>query len=107
QSKWGGFLDGVNRFDPMFFNISPRDAEMMDPQERLFLECVYEVIEDAGYTREALRARPEQGSSKDVGVFVGVTYEEYQLFGAQAQALGQPYALVGSPASIANRVSYY
>ncbi|MCG7407083.1 SDR family NAD(P)-dependent oxidoreductase [Paenibacillus sp. ACRRX] len=107
QSKWGGFLDGVDRFDPLFFNISPRDAEMMDPQERLFLECVYEAIEDAGYTRESLRSYLERDCAKDVGVYVGVTYEEYQLYGAQAQALGQPYALVGSPASIANRVSYY
>jgi len=55
-SKWGGFLNGVDRFDPLFFNISPREAEMMDPQERLFLECVYGAIEDAGYTRASLAA---------------------------------------------------
>ena len=49
---WGGFVDGVAEFDPLFFNISPGEAELMDPQERLFLQCAYEVIEDAGYTRE-------------------------------------------------------
>ena len=109
-SKWGGFLNGVDRFDPLFFNISPREAEMMDPQERLFLECVYEAIEDAGYTRASLAAGEASrylGSPAPVGVYVGVMYEEYQLYGAQEQARGKPVALPGSPSSIANRVSYF
>ena len=109
-SKWGGFLNGVDRFDPLFFNISPREAEMMDPQERLFLECVYEAIEDAGYTRASLAAGAASrypGSPAPVGVYVGVMYEEYQLYGAQEQARGKPVALPGSPSSIANRVSYF
>ena len=42
----------MDKFDPLFFNISPREAEIMDPQERLFLECAYKTMEDAGYTRE-------------------------------------------------------
>ncbi|MDF4004937.1 SDR family NAD(P)-dependent oxidoreductase, partial [Luteibacter sp. PPL552] len=100
-SKWGGFLDGIDRFDPLFFNISPRDAALMDPQERLFLECVHATLEDAGYTRENVA---EDGN---VGVFAGVMYEEYQLYGAQAQARGQPLAIFNSPASVANRVSYF
>ena len=56
-SKWGGFLDGADRFDPLFFNISPREAEGMDPQERLFLQACWEVLEDAGYTRRHLVER--------------------------------------------------
>jgi acyl transferase domain-containing protein/NAD(P)-dependent dehydrogenase (short-subunit alcohol dehydrogenase family)/acyl carrier protein len=106
-SKWGGFIDGVDQFDPLFFNVSPREAEGMDPQERLFLQCVYETLEDAGYTRETLARHSELGLDGNVGVFVGVMYEEYQLFGAQAQALGHPFALPGNPATIANRVSYF
>jgi polyketide synthase PksN len=106
-SKWGGFIEGVDRFDPLFFNISPRDAVMMDPQERLFLECVYSVLEEAGYTRDELNSRKDSGINGDVGVFVGVMYEEYQLYGAQAAALGMPFAVPGNPASIANRVSYF
>ncbi|PSL48189.1 polyketide synthase PksJ [Chitinophaga niastensis] len=101
-SKWGGFINGVDQFDPLFFNISPREAEMIDPQERLFLQCVYETLEDAGYTRETLAAQ-----QRSAGVFVGVMYEEYQLYGAQLTAMGYPLAIPGNPSSIANRVSYY
>ncbi|WP_123057281.1 beta-ketoacyl reductase, partial [Desulfocucumis palustris] len=106
-SKWGGFLERVDQFDPLFFNISPREAEIMDPQERLFLECVYETLEDAGYTREALGSYRGLGLEGNVGVYVGVMYEEYQLYGAQEQSRGRQIAFAGSPASIANRVSYF
>jgi 3-oxoacyl-(acyl-carrier-protein) synthase/acyl carrier protein len=99
-SKWGGFLGGVDQFDPLFFNISPREAEGMDPQERLFLECVYETLEDAGYTREELKY-------DKVGLFVGVMNGEYQLYGAQAREEGFPIALSGNIASVANRISYF
>ncbi len=106
-SKWGGFIKGVDQFDPMFFNISPREAQIIDPQERLFLKCVYETIEDAGYTREALGLERGLGLDRNVGVFVGVMYEEYQLYGAQEQVRGRMIAVPGNPASIANRVSYF
>ncbi|MED1915622.1 SDR family NAD(P)-dependent oxidoreductase [Bacillus thuringiensis] len=104
-SKWGGFIDGVDQFDPLFFHISPREAELMDPQERLFLQCVYETIEDAGYTRDALGKH--EGLGGNVGVYVGVMYEEYQLYASAEQALGRALTIAGSPASIANRVSYF
>ncbi|WP_434151550.1 SDR family NAD(P)-dependent oxidoreductase [Methylocaldum gracile subsp. desertum] len=107
--KWGGFLDDVDKFDPLFFNISPREAEFMDPQERLFLETVWETLEDAGYTRESLhRSTARAGRlAGNVGVYVGVMYEEYQLFGAEQSLKGNVMALSGNPASIANRVSYF
>ncbi|HML90062.1 MAG TPA: SDR family NAD(P)-dependent oxidoreductase [Methylomusa anaerophila] len=106
-SKWGGFINGVDQFDPLFFNISPREAQIMDPQERLFLQCVYETLEDAGYTRETLGLRQDFGLGGNVGVYVGVMYEEYQLYGAQEQIQGRPVAASGNPSSIANRVSYF
>ncbi len=99
NSKWGGFLDGVDRFDASFFNISPREADFMDPQERLFLQCAWETIEDAGYTRAAL-------AGTVAGVFVGVMYSEYQLYAAERTAAGDPLVLGASAATIANRVSY-
>jgi polyketide synthase PksL len=99
--RWGGFLDDIDRFDPQFFNISQLEAEHLDPQERLFLQCAHHVLEDAGYTSDRL------SRAARVGVFVGVMYQEYQLYGAQAQERGRPVALWGSAATVANRVSYF
>ncbi|MCP4993664.1 MAG: SDR family NAD(P)-dependent oxidoreductase, partial [Gammaproteobacteria bacterium] len=96
-SKWGGFVTDVDKFDPLFFNISPREAEMIDPQERLFLQTVWHTLEDAGYTRQTIQ---QQWQSR-VGVFVGVMWGEYQLYGQDQLSLSSSYA------SIANRVSYY
>ncbi|MCP4458615.1 MAG: hypothetical protein GY816_11420, partial [Cytophagales bacterium] len=75
-SKWGGFIEGVDEFDPLFFNISPREAEVTDPQERLFLEHAWMAMEDAGYTRESLRIHQDKDLSGQVGVYVGVMYGE-------------------------------
>ncbi|MFL0800592.1 MAG: SDR family NAD(P)-dependent oxidoreductase [Agarilytica sp.] len=108
HSKWGGFVKGVDKFDPLFFNISPHEAEKIDPQERLFLECVYHTLEDAGYTRESLAKKfpfkvGSLNSGANIGVFVGVMYEEYQLYAAQSK----DYGLLGNISSIANRASYF
>lgn len=91
-SKWGGFIEGVDEFDPRFFNISPREAETIDPQERLFLQHAWMAVEDAGFTRATLQIPHENAQAGQVGVYVGVMYGEYSLS--------------GSLASIANRVSY-
>lgn len=99
-SKWGGFLSDVDKFDPLFFNISPREAAMMDPQERLFLETAWKTIEDAGYAREQL-------AGGKVGVYVGVMYGEYQLFATEDQETLQFAPTNSVFASIANRVSYF
>ena len=101
-SKWGGFIDGVDQFDPLFFGISPREAVGIDPQERLFLMCVYKAIEDAGYTKENII-----DDERAVGVFTGVMYEDYQLYAANEQTKGNMITVNGSEASIANRISYY
>ncbi len=95
----GGFLEDYDKFDPLFFNISPREAELIDPQERLFLETAWSVVEDAGYTREGLRR--EFGGR--VGVFVGVMWGEYQLWGVGARGGPRPES---SFASVPNRVSF-
>jgi acyl transferase domain-containing protein/NAD(P)-dependent dehydrogenase (short-subunit alcohol dehydrogenase family)/acyl carrier protein len=104
---WGGFIDGVDEFDPLFFNITPLEASFMDPQERLFLQCVHQTLEDAGHTRNSMRDPQVADGGADVGVFVGVMYEEYQLYGVEAQLSGTAASLSGHAASIANRVSYF
>ena len=98
---YGGFLDGVDQFDPLFFGIAPRQAELMDPQIRLFMETVWETVEDAGYTPESLR----QSCAEEVGIFVGVMYGEYQLYSGYDDEgkLAQGQLSYGS---IAHQVSY-
>ncbi|HEY2324269.1 MAG TPA: SDR family NAD(P)-dependent oxidoreductase [Thermoanaerobaculia bacterium] len=97
-AKWGGFLRGVDEFDPLFFRVAPREAESMDPQERLFLETAWHAVENAGYTPAALGER--------VGVFAGVMYGEYQLFAAEERAAGKFLPAYSPYWSIPNRVSY-
>ncbi|CUS07307.1 unnamed protein product [Tuber aestivum] len=107
-SKWGGFLEHMDHFDPLFFNISVREAELMDPQARLFLQTAWETLEDAGYTKAKLQGEKGKNSSgAQVGVYVGVMYEEYPLFGAEENAKGNFVNPGGSISSIANRVSYF
>ncbi|OCQ18832.1 hypothetical protein A7985_22720 [Pseudoalteromonas luteoviolacea] len=105
-SKWGGFIAGVDEFDPRFFNISPKEALTIDPQERLFLQHAWLAMEDAGYTRDSLQVPREKQQSGQVGVYAGVMYSEYQLIGAEASMGGQRMGFASSPASVANRVSY-
>lgn len=106
DARWGGFLEGCTSFDSLFFGISPSEAELMDPQERIFLEAAYHAVEDAGYTPALLSSEVRDGISSRVGVYVGAMYLDYQLYGAQAQTRGDLYTTNGSAASIANRVSY-
>ncbi|MBU6399042.1 MAG: SDR family NAD(P)-dependent oxidoreductase, partial [Verrucomicrobia bacterium] len=101
-SKWGGFIDGVDEFDPLFFNISPREAVWIDPQERLFLETAWSVVEDAGYSVETLRSKFDS----QVGVFAGVMWGEYQLYSRELPGDQGLMVVTSSYASIANRVSY-
>ncbi|WP_275405181.1 type I polyketide synthase [Streptomyces sp. S4.7] len=104
--RWGGFLDDVDAFDPQFFQISPREARALDPQERLFLETAWETLEDAGHTRKSL-ADPTAGDARgSVGVFAGVTFNNYQMFAANDLEHGQWQPISSQTFSIANRVSY-
>jgi acyl transferase domain-containing protein/acyl carrier protein len=104
--KRGGFIEDFDKFDAGFFNIADAEAAIIDPQERRFLQSAWSAIEDAGYTRERLKQRYPKGKSADVGVFVGVTTNTYQLLAPEAWQRGRMVTPSAMPWSIANRVSY-
>src|SRR5215471_2670737 len=66
-----GVLEGIELFDADFFNVSPREAELMDPQQRIFLECCWTAIENAGYTLEDYPGA--------VALYAGVSLNTYAL----------------------------
>lgn len=105
-SNRGGFIPDADKFDPQFFNISPREAEYIDPQERLFLEHAWMAMEDAGYAPSDPRSRVCHAPSPRIGVYVGVMYGEFQLLSGGAGGAAKGLALGSSYAGIANRVSY-
>jgi acyl transferase domain-containing protein/acyl carrier protein len=101
-SRWGGFVDEVDKFDAQFFDVSPREAGALDPQHRWLLEVTYQAVEDAGLSLAAL-------NGKRAGVYIGAstldyggmillndfaTIDAYSAFGAN---------LWGAP----NRISYF
>ena len=106
-SKWGGFIDGVDKFDARFFNISPREADALDPQTRKFLEVAWATMEDAGLTRDTLFRGDTDPTQRLAGVFVGVMYGDYQLFGPEEGARGNLIAPNAAYWNVANRVSHF
>lgn len=98
NSKWLGALDGYDLFDPIFFNISPVEAESMDPQQRLFLQSCWNCVEDAGYNTKSL-------SGSKCGVFVGCTTGDYHLLTKDLQVSAQGFT-GGAMSVLAARISY-
>ncbi len=98
--KWGGFIKDIDKFDPAFFNISPREAELMDPQQRLFLQCVWHAIEHAGYNPMSLRGT-------QTGLFVGVEGQDYHDLITKNRIKTEAYTATGVvPSMAANRISF-
>ena len=100
----GGFIDDVDKFDSLFFNISPREAKNMDPQERLVMEVSWEALEDAGYHPESLVTAI---GSNQVGVFVGAVWSYYEMLGAENRQLGGDSIANSQHWGVSNRVSSF
>ncbi|WP_100468666.1 type I polyketide synthase [Mycobacteroides abscessus] len=100
-TRFGGFLDGIDGFDPEFFGISPREAVWIEPQQRLMLETVWEGLERAGYSPAALR-----GSR--TGIFAGVGANEYaHLLSSESIDKIEPYFITGNALNaISGRVAF-
>lgn len=102
--RWGGFLDHIDRFDAPFFGVSAREAECMDPQQRMLLELTWEALEDACIPPRSL-------AGTRTGVYVGIANTDYanRLFRQRdLRHLIDGYAGLGNAASIAaNRISHF
>ncbi len=107
HAKWGGFIDGADRFDPRFFDMSPIEAESLDPQARKFLEAAWWALEDAGYGRHSLFAGDVRPERRAGGVFVGLMHSDYPLFAAEARARGELAITASGYWNAANRVSHF
>ena len=94
-AKWWGTLDEADRFDPGFFRITPAEAEVMDPQQRVLLEEAWRALEDAGLPPDRLSGHP-------CGVFVGASANNYSAPAAPSlQTLGASMAILSA------RISYF
>ena len=98
-----GILENIELFDASFFNIPPREAQWMDPQQRLFLECAWSALEDAGYNVETYKS--------PVAVYAGVNTNSYflsRLSELFANGAGDSFQihLANEKDHLATRVSY-
>ena len=101
NSRYGGFINGIDQFDPAHFGISPREAAGMDPQQRLLLEVAWEALEHAGIAPDAL-------FGSQTGVFLGIATLDYASLMMQVDAseLDLYSSSGGSHAVAAGRLSY-
>jgi 3-oxoacyl-(acyl-carrier-protein) synthase/acyl carrier protein len=97
---WGGFLNDVDKFDARFFGLSPREAELMDPQHRIFLQSAWQAVEDAGHRMSEL-------AGTRTGLFVGASTSDYAEIVRGSGAPMEAQMLTGLAHSVlANRISF-
>ncbi|HSK63450.1 MAG TPA: type I polyketide synthase, partial [Pyrinomonadaceae bacterium] len=102
NTRWGGFINEIDKFDAAFFGISPREANSLDPQQRVLLEVSWEALENAGQATDKL-------SGSQTGVFIGICSNDYgQLHGVTEEpARMDAYFGTGNASSFAaGRISY-
>ncbi|TMC21860.1 MAG: hypothetical protein E6J34_08355 [Chloroflexi bacterium] len=98
--KWAGIAEDVEWFDPLFFGISPGEAEQMDPPQRLLMTHIWKAIEDAGYAASSL-------SGTNTALFVGSTNSGYHERLSSVNMALEGYSATGQTPSVGpNRMSY-
>ncbi|MFS0762817.1 SDR family NAD(P)-dependent oxidoreductase [Peribacillus phoenicis] len=95
----GGFISNIDKFDPAFFGISPAEAKLMDPQQRILLQQVWKALENSGH-------KPSLLSGEEVGVFIGSFTNDYNNLLIK-EGINEGHSVAGNDHSIlANRISY-
>ena len=102
--RFGAFVDDIDRFDASFFRISPVEAQLLDPQQRMMLETSWHALEDAGVD-------PDRLKGTRTGVYTGISTDEYRMMvldsARPSEAAGCLYALSGTNMNgAAGRVSF-
>lgn len=102
NAKGAHFLtEDVGLFDAPFFNITLQEARSLDPQQRIYLECVYEALENAGIPTQSI-------AGTNMGVFAGSSYPDYDLNNSMDAESIPMYAATGMATALqSNRISYY
>lgn len=96
-----GSLDEIDGFDPLFFRIHPKEADYIDPQQRIMLELSWKCREDAGYSAKTL-------FGSNTGAFIGASSSDYgRLFDSQTEKIESYFSSGTSVAIIPNRISYF
>ncbi|ANW65794.1 polyketide synthase [Mycobacterium sp. djl-10] len=99
-TPWGSFLDDLAGFDAEFFGVSPREAELMDPQQRLAVEVCWEALEHAGIA-------PRSVAGSDTAVLMGVNSDDYgKLLMEDLPGIEAWTGIGTSLCGVANRVSH-
>ncbi|XP_053399168.1 phenolphthiocerol/phthiocerol polyketide synthase subunit C-like [Mercenaria mercenaria] len=98
--RTAGFVKGVEEWDHRFFGINDMEAKLVDPQQRLVLECVHMALEDGGITRKDI-------DGSDTGVYIGSMTDDYKGHVMDDVGLSSAYSVTGTHSSIISaRVSY-
>nr|XP_046227978.1 highly reducing polyketide synthase cm3B [Scatophagus argus] len=100
QTVRAALIEGFNEFDHRFFGITEAEADFMDPQQKLLLQCTYRALEDAGMAMERI-------SGSRVGVYIGLMNRDYETLQSNSPSAITHYNGTGTAMSMAaNRISF-